>query len=75
MKTTKKGTTTSTERIVICHHCEGYGRINTPEPDDIMGYHPPHVRPCPTCGGDGRLKETTTTTRHFERLANHETKL
>ena len=64
--------TATTERIVICRRCQGYGRVFASEVDPKerypVGRIPGDKALCPECKGDGRMVEITKTERIYRRL-------
>lgn len=57
----------TTERIVICRHCGGYGKVDA-STDEPERWYPNVTILCPECKGDGRMIEVTKTERIYKRL-------
>ena len=57
----------TTERIVICRRCGGYGKVDAYS-EDPERWYPNATILCPECKGDGRMIEVTRTERIYKRI-------
>lgn len=57
----------TTERIVICRRCGGYGKVDA-YPENPERWYPNATMLCPECQGDGRMMEVTKTERIYKRI-------
>lgn len=57
----------TTERVVICRRCGGYGKVDAYSENPERWYPNASIL-CPECKGDGRMIEVTKTERIYKRI-------